>query len=238
LTPLHQILVAGLGKVRAVQLDPGEGEEQEDSREGRGRPGEATEHAGPNGRTACSLERRLPGLRPTLSARARATGRCPGGEPREAHRAGEPESAGEALLFPGMAVTSESEIEEQLRDALRHAPPEIVCAYLFGSVARGEARRASDVDVGVLYASLPEPRLDAGPLDLEGTLEKALRRPVQLVVLNRAPADLVHRVLRDGRLLLERDRAARIRFEVAKRNEYFDLEPLRRRYRRRDRHPS
>ena len=106
--------------------------------------------------------------------------------------------------------------------------------YLFGSVARGEAGPASDVDVAVLYEKTPRPELDAGPLDFEGRLERALHRPVQLVVLNRAPADLVHRVLRDGQVLLDRDRAARIRFEVAKRNEYFDLEPIRRLYRRHD----
>jgi len=53
-----------------------------------------------------------------------------------------------------------------------------------------------------------------------------------VVVLNDAPADLVHRVLRDGVLVLETDRSARIRFEVAKRNEYFDLLPILRRYRR------
>ena len=49
-----------------------------------------------------------------------------------------------------------------------------------------------------------------------------------LVVLNEAPCDLVHRVLRDGRL----DRAARVRFEVRSRNEYFDMDPVRRAYRR------
>ncbi len=53
-----------------------------------------------------------------------------------------------------------------------------------------------------------------------------------MVVLNRAPADLVHRVLRDGRLVLDLDPAARIRFEVQSRNEYFDLAPVRRLYRR------
>ena len=125
-------------------------------------------------------------------------------------------------------------IHDDLRAQLRDAPPEIVCAYLFGSVARGEAGPTSDVDVAVLYEKTPAPELDAGPLDLEGRLESALHRPAQLVVLNRAPADLVHRVLRDGQVLLDRDRAARIRFEVAKRNEYFDLEPIRRLYRRRN----
>jgi uncharacterized protein len=59
-----------------------------------------------------------------------------------------------------------------------------------------------------------------------------LRAPVQVVVLNRASPDLVHRVLRDGRLVLDHDRSARIRFEVRSRNEYFDMAPIRALYRR------
>jgi hypothetical protein len=66
---------------------------------------------------------------------------------------------------------------------------------------------------------------------MEGDLERLLGRPVQIVVLNTAPSDLVHRVLRDGKMLVDRDRAARIRFEVRARNEFFDLEPVRQRYR-------
>lgn len=127
---------------------------------------------------------------------------------------------------------SRAETEARLREALGRAPAAVVCAYVFGSVARGEAGPGSDVDVALLFEKPPEARLDAGPLDLEGELERALGQEMQLVVLNRAPADLVHRVLRDGRLVLDRNPAARIRFEVAKRNEYFDLEPIRRRYRR------
>jgi predicted nucleotidyltransferase len=113
-----------------------------------------------------------------------------------------------------------------------------VCAYLFGSFARGTARPASDVDLAVLFREPPESRLAAGPLDLEGDLERALGHRVQLVVLNRAPSDLVHRVLRDGRIVLDRDRAARIRFEIDKRNEYFDLEPVRLRYRKTGARPA
>ncbi len=51
------------------------------------------------------------------------------------------------------------------------------------------------------------------------------------MVLNRAPADLIHRVLRDGVLVIDRDRQRRIEFEIKARNEYFDLEPIRTRYR-------
>jgi len=70
--------------------------------------------------------------------------------------------------------------------------------------------------------------------NLEGLLERTLGQTVQVVVLNNAPPDLIHRVLRDGRILVDRDRAARIRFEVRARNEYFDLLPTLNRYRRRE----
>jgi predicted nucleotidyltransferase len=106
----------------------------------------------------------------------------------------------------------------------------LAAAYLFGSVARGTAGPRSDVDVAVLYAESPPPGL--GRFRLEGDLEEILHRPVQVITLNDAPADLAHRVLRDGILLVERDPARRVAFEVQSRAEYFDLEPLRRLYRR------
>jgi hypothetical protein len=107
-----------------------------------------------------------------------------------------------------------------------------LAVYLYGSVARGESRPDSDIDVGVLFAAEPPATLGAPQFALEAALERLLGRPVQVVALNRASADLVHRVLRDGRLVFDRDRAARIRFEVRSRNEYFDMAPIRRLYRR------
>ena len=50
-------------------------------------------------------------------------------------------------------------------------------------------------------------------------------------MLNSAPADLRIRVLRDGHLIVDRDKSRRIAFEVRTRNEFFDLEPILRRYR-------
>jgi predicted nucleotidyltransferase len=123
-------------------------------------------------------------------------------------------------------------IEARLRAFFEDDPRGAVAVYLFGSVARNEAGPASDVDVGVLFASQPPATLDSPQFALEGELEAVLGGPVQVVALNRAPADLVHRVLRDGRIVLDRDPGARIRFEVRSRNEYFDLAPIRRLYRR------
>jgi uncharacterized protein len=113
-----------------------------------------------------------------------------------------------------------------------HEPP-VRAAYLFGSWARGTPRPDSDVDVGVIFAA-PQPRTLMGlPTELEAALAASLHMNVQVVDLERASADLVHRVLRDGRIILDRDPPARIRFEVHRRNQYFDLLPHLERYRRR-----
>ncbi len=131
-----------------------------------------------------------------------------------------------------------SEIERRLGSFFAARPDGIAAAYLFGSLGRGTAGSESDVDVAVLFKRRPPAALNAPPLVLEGDLERLLGRCVDLVVLNSAPPDLVHRILRDGRILFEGDRSARIAFEVRVRNEYFDLLPFLRRYRKRERAAS
>lgn len=122
-------------------------------------------------------------------------------------------------------------IEQRLTAFFADRPGEAAAVYLFGSAARGDAGPSSDLDVGVLFRIPPEPTLEGQPYALEGALERHLGRDVDLVALNSAPVDLRIRVLREGQLVFESDRAARIRFEVQTRNEAFDLEPILRRYR-------
>lgn len=123
------------------------------------------------------------------------------------------------------------DLRDQLRDFFRREAG-LAAAWLFGSVARGVDSKHSDVDLAVLYEG--EPRLNryGQPFELEGDLQKLLGRDVDVIVMNRAPVDLVHRVLRDGELLFEGNRSCRIAFEVKSRNEYFDLLPYLRRYRK------
>ena len=125
-------------------------------------------------------------------------------------------------------------LEQRSTQVLDSADDRLLAAYLFGSAARGTDSSTSDVDVGILLRTAPSGELNDLRFALEGDLERALGRTTQVVVLNNAPPDLVHRVLRDGRLLLDRDPAARIRFEVRARNEYFDLLPILNRYRGRE----
>jgi predicted nucleotidyltransferase len=114
--------------------------------------------------------------------------------------------------------------------ALLSEEPGIGFAYLFGSIAKGRTHPASDVDVAVWFDdSRPEP----GPwatraTELAATLETALRRPVDVVELNRAPSALRHNVLSHGQLILSRDDAARRSFYVRHAQEWYDMEPIRR----------
>ncbi len=106
-----------------------------------------------------------------------------------------------------------SETVDSLREALERRP-EVLEAYLFGSLARGEAQAHSDVDVAVYLAPGAE---DPSGLGLDAAIAADLMRAlgtsrVDVVVLNAAPPLLYHRVLRDGVRLFARDlRATTVR---------------------------
>ena len=130
----------------------------------------------------------------------------------------------------GLQAT-DNRLIQRLRKLLDRQP-DIACAYLFGSVARGEASSTSDVDLAVLSGQ-PTANTLRGPLArLRLDLEDALGRSVDIVALETAPPDLIHRVLRDGVLLVDRSPDERIAFEVRARNDYFDLLPYLTEYRR------
>jgi len=122
--------------------------------------------------------------------------------------------------------------ERIIADYFREKPG-IAAVYLFGSVAKGTAHAGSDVDIGVLYEQPPPLTLMGQPFAEEADLAERFARRVQIIVMNQAPADLVHRILRDGILVLEPNKSRRIAFEVRSRNEYFDILPMLREYRKR-----
>ena len=127
--------------------------------------------------------------------------------------------------------TTNAAITDSLKTFFNDYREEVAAAYLFGSIARGTAKPGSDVDVAVLFSGEHQPSLLGPETRLRGELERRLGRGVDLIALNRAPPDLIHRVLRDGILLAVHDASARVRFEVDARNRYFDLLPHLKRYR-------
>ena len=107
------------------------------------------------------------------------------------------------------------------------ARDEVLEAYLFGSRARGRARPRSDVDVAVY---IDEGRARDGVwgyrAQLSTELMRALRTDdVDVVVLNRAPILLYHRVLRDGVRLFSRDLRATTTRAGRALSRYFDFLP-------------
>lgn len=103
----------------------------------------------------------------------------------------------------------------------------IEALFLFGSVARGEARPGSDVDIGVLFTHGTKP---AGleVLQLNHDLNELLQRDdVQVVSLNDAPALLLHRVARDGHVLYAKTNRAVAEFYIYALQQYEDTRRLR-----------
>ena len=124
------------------------------------------------------------------------------------------------------------ELEAGLVPLLALLPEEVVSVYVFGSFARGTQTPHSDVDLAFWRRTPSAPVLKEQPYGLAAQLERTLGREVDLVELNHAPPDLLHEVLRDGVIVLDREPDLRVRFEVAARAQYLDMLPVLRRHRR------
>ncbi len=105
--------------------------------------------------------------------------------------------------------------------------PDVAAAYLFGSLARGEATPRSDMDIAVLLRSpLAEEERVLRRLELMALLEPVTARAVQVITLDDAPPVLAFAVISEGILLLDTWPADRIDFEVRAMKRYFDILPL------------
>lgn len=95
----------------------------------------------------------------------------------------------------------------------------IAAVYLFGSVARGNMRESSDVDIAVM-STRQIPTLKR--INWETELSHILGRDVDIVVFSQVDSLLQHQVLKYGKLLYENNVKERVRQETAARHEYFD----------------
>lgn len=104
---------------------------------------------------------------------------------------------------------------------------EVVVAYLFGSRARGDFTRGSDLDFAILLS-----RNFKDPYDfirLIGELATALNvkdEKINLVVLNDADLGLAYKVISEGSVVFERDVEKRVDFEVRVLKSYLDFKPV------------
>lgn len=104
--------------------------------------------------------------------------------------------------------------------------PEVATVYLYGSQAKGEAKRDSDIDLAVLvtdkrkYKGFGIPQV-VFALDLsEITGEK-----VEVQDLEACSIEFSHRVLSEGKILVSNNERARVAFEEKTLRFYFDMKP-------------
>jgi uncharacterized protein len=109
---------------------------------------------------------------------------------------------------------------DRLRDALAGFPS-VRLAVVFGSVARGEERPESDVDLGVRL----DPDSSALRHEVEAALGRAAGREVDVVFLDEAPPLLRFEVGSDGVVLVEREPHAWSDFRARSMIDWWDWAP-------------
>lgn len=99
----------------------------------------------------------------------------------------------------------------------------IACVYVFGSSVKGFLTPESDIDFAILtkYGEFDKRAI------LAYELEKSLGfiRRVDLVVLNEQKLIFQHTVIKEGKIIYERNRTKRVQFELNVMKDYCELEP-------------
>jgi predicted nucleotidyltransferase len=116
-------------------------------------------------------------------------------------------------------------VKDRLRAALIDQPG-VRFAYLHGSFLDSDRFHDLDVAISVDPASVSGLDPTTYELDLEAVLEREVGLPVDVRVVEQAPASFRYAVTR-GEELLVRDREAQCLFRERTWNEYLDFAPLR-----------
>lgn len=114
-------------------------------------------------------------------------------------------------------------IVDRIRAVLADEP--VLFSYVFGSVARGGARDARDVDVAIRFAAdvADHDRFEHA-LRIGVELERALEVEVDVVDLHDAPLRLAGRILTERVVVTGLEEAARVRYETDLLPRYLDFE--------------
>jgi predicted nucleotidyltransferase len=102
----------------------------------------------------------------------------------------------------------------------------ILFCYLFGSTTSGKTIPTSDIDLAVYLNKKECKDFFDKRLELIAKFSKNLKKETDVVILNTAPPFLRYVVLKEGKLIFERDEGQRIDFELKSLNEYFDFKPV------------
>jgi len=131
-----------------------------------------------------------------------------------------------------MVVESTSFVKMVVDELMR--VPEIEFAYLFGSVVKKGIEKAEDIDIAIFFKEgLSEENVIRKKLSLESLLSVKIGKEFEITPLNlNSDPLLMHQVLKRKQVLVDRNHRLRLIKEAKWRNEYFDMQPLWKVYRR------
>ncbi len=140
--------------------------------------------------------------------------------------------AGDRRGPSGKILPSTGLSTDQLVSRLRHlfeTKNDVLLAYLFGSLAKGECNQSSDVDIAVLLnPEIPVASLYDVYRDLHvGIYETIGTERFDLVLLNKAPLTLKFTIIAEGKLIYARSTKILNEFELDVLRKYQDTAYLR-----------
>lgn len=104
--------------------------------------------------------------------------------------------------------------------------PEVIALYLFGSFDTPFERDDSDMDIAVLVSRENKKELEVLKSEYYNASPRFSMRTVDIVILNTAPTYLKHRILKTGRVMLDKNPSQRKEFAAMVLQEYFDYKPI------------
>ena len=106
----------------------------------------------------------------------------------------------------------------------------IVAVYLFGSCIKGEAEKASDIDLSFL---LDEQAYKTDPIDamspahlFAAQVGMKFNKETDVTILNSASLEIAYEVVTTGKCLFELDPDMRMEYELKIKGMYFDFKPF------------
>jgi predicted nucleotidyltransferase len=118
-------------------------------------------------------------------------------------------------------------LTEKISDILK-AKEYILFAYIFGSFVSEDGFK--DIDVGVFISSVENKSPLKLEFKLEGEIGDAIHIPVDIRIINNAPASFIYNVLKGGIVIVDNNKSLRSDFEGLVYKKYFDFQHLRNEY--------
>lgn len=122
----------------------------------------------------------------------------------------------------------ETDMRAEIERILRYFSerPEVTALYVFGSFDTSFERADSDIDIAILVSKESKKELEVLKSEYYNASPGFSMRTADIVVLNAAPTYLKHRILKTGRILIDKNPSLRKEFTAIVLQEYFDYKPI------------